>query len=481
MATLSSPGVGSGLDVNGIVNQLMALERRPLEQIEAANKRLDAQLSAYGKLQGAMTALRDAARKLSDASTWQLTKVASGNAEAVSATSTGTAPPGTYTIGVTKLAAAQTVVGNQTFASATDRIGGGTLTIELGSWDAGQTAFTAKPDGSPMSISIDAGSTLTQVRDAINAAGAGVTASIVNDASGARLALRSTTTGAENGFRITASVTPPAVGDPATAAALDTLAFDPPSGTTGTRLTLAAANAQATINGVEVSSATNLLTDVLDGLTVRLGQVTATPVEITVERDTEAVKKTITDFATAYNDLIGQIRDQTRYDEGSKKAGTLQGDRSAVGLLNGLRSLIGGSTAAVTAFTRLADIGLEPQSDGKLKVNDSKLTSAIGRLDALQDFFAKNAAGTSEDGFGVLMRDFGSQTLDTSGTLTMRQEALRETIQRNNDRGDKLEERLALVESRLRAQYSKLDTNMARLTSLQNYVSQQVQNWNAKT
>jgi len=478
MTTLSSPGVGSGLDVNGIVTQLLAIERKPIEQIGATNKRLDAQLSAYGKLQSAMMALRDTARKLTDATTWQLTKVASTNADAISATSSGSAPPGTYTVSVARLAAAQTVVGNQTFASASDTLGGGTLTIELGSWDTGQTAFTPRADGSPVSITIAQGSTLTQARDAINAAGAGISASIVNDATGARLAIRSTSTGVENGFRITA--VPDAPGTPAPAATLDTLEFDPPSGTTGMSRTLAAANAEATINGVAVSSATNLLTDVLDGLTVKLGQVTTSPVDITVQRDTDSVRKAITDFASAYNDLAGQIREQTRYDEGSKKSGTLQGDRSAVGLLNGLRSLIGGSSGAVTTFSRLADVGLEPQSDGKLKVNDSKLDAAIGRLDDLQGFFARNEVGTADDGFGVLMRDFGSQTLDTSGVLSTRQEALRASIQRNNDRSGKLEELLALVEARLRAQYSKLDTNMARLTSLQNYVSQQVQNWNAK-
>lgn len=477
MTTLSSPGVGSGLDVNGIVTQLLAIERKPIEKIEDANKRFDAQLSAYGKLQSAMTALRDSARRLTDAGTWQMTKVASGNANAISATSTGSAPPGTYTFNVSRLAAAQTVVGSQTFSSTNDTLGGGTLTVELGSWDAGQTAFTPKADGAPVSITIPAGSSLTQVRDAINAAGAGVSASVVNDANGARLAIRSTSTGADNGFRIAASAEAVPAG---AAASLDTLAFDPPSTTTGMTRTLAAANAEATINGVAVSSATNLLTDVIDGLTVRLGQVTAAPVEVNVERDTESIRKSVTEFATAYNDLVGQVRDQTRYDEGAKRAGTLQGDRTAVGLLNGLRSLAGASTGAVSAFTRLADIGLEPQSDGKLKVNDSKLDAAIGRLDELQAFFARNAEGTAEDGFGVLMRDFGSQTLDTSGVLSTRQEALRASIQRNNDRSGKLEERLALVEARLRAQYSKLDTNMARLTSLQNYVSQQVQNWNAK-
>jgi len=480
MSTFSSPGIGSGLDVNGIVSQMMALERRPIEQIQTANKRLDAQLSAYGKLQASMTTLRDAARKLTDATTWQLTKVSSANAESVSATSDGSAPPGSYAIQVSRLAAAQTVVGQQSFGSAADTFGGGELTIELGRWEAGYTGFSAKADTAPVAVQVAAGATLAQVRDAINASGAGVSASIVNDTSGARLAIRSSATGADNGFRITATATPPTAGAAATAATLDTLGFDPPGGTSAMNSTVEAANAEATINGVAVSSAGNLLTDVLDGLTVRLGRVTTEPVELAVERDTQTMRKAVTDFATAYNDVVGQVREQTRYDEATRKAGTLQADRSAVGLLSGLRSLIGSSTGAVSAFSRLADIGLEPQGDGKLQVSDTRLDAAMGRVDELRQFFARNAEGTAEDGFGVLLRDFGTRTLDSGGVLTTRQEALRAGIARNNERADKLEERMALVEARLRAQYTKLDTNMSRLSSLQNYVSQQVQNWNAK-
>jgi flagellar hook-associated protein 2 len=471
MATLSSPGLGSGLDVNSIVSQLMALERRPIQQLQSAGSRFETQLSAFGKLQSAMTTLRDAARRLGESATWTPTTVASSQPQAVSATTSGSTPPGSYSISVSRLASAQTLVGGTLYSSATAGVGDGTLTIELGRWGAGQTSFTANPDTPPVTVTIPPeANTLENVRDAINRAGAGVSASIVNDASGSRLALRSTTTGEASAFRISATEG----GTPGLAA----LRFDPSSGVTGMTQTLAGANAQATINGVAISSATNTLTDVLDGLTVRLSQVTTSPAEVTADRDTAAVRKSITDFATAYNELVKLSREQTRFDEGTNTAGVLQGDRSAVGLLSQLRGLVGGGSGASTAFSRLADVGLEPQSDGSLRINDSRLTSALGRLDELRTFFSRNEAGTAQDGFGVLLRDFGDGTLGADGVLTTRQTALKDRITRNNETIAQYEDRLALVERRLRDRYTRLDSNMAQLTGLQNYVNQQIANWN---
>lgn len=481
MATLSSAGIGSGLDVNGIVTQLMALERRPVTQLQTTTARYETQLSAFGKLQAAMTTLRDASRKLTDAGTWTSTTVASSNTAAISASSTGLAPPGSYSVGVTNLAAAQTLVSDTTFAAATDSVGSGSLTIELGSWSAGPPiGFNAKAGATPVTVTIAAGSdSLAAVRDAINSANAGVTASIVNDATGARLSLRSTTTGEANAFRITVADDDGLPGD---ASGLSQLAYDPstPSASQMQRR-LAAANANATINGVPISSATNMLTDVIDGLTVRLSQVTTSNIDLTVDRDNVAIKKSVTEFSTAYNDLLKLMREQTRFDESSKKAGTLQGDRTAVSLISQLRTLVGSNTAANATFARLTDIGLEPQSDGMLKVNDTKLDAAVGRLDDLKQFFARNEVGTESDGVGVLMRDFGTGLLSTGGVLSTRQEGLRGSIQRNKDGVTRLEERLALTEKRLREQYSRLDTNIAKLSSLQNYVNQQITNWNKST
>jgi flagellar hook-associated protein 2 len=486
MATISSAGIGSGLDVAGIVSQLMALERRPLEQLNTATKRYETQLSAFGKLQSAMTTLRDAARKLTDNPTWTATTVASSNAAVVSAISNGSGPAGSYSVTVGQLAAAQTLVSGTAFEAATSAVGSGSFVIELGTWSAGQAGFTAKAGSTPVTVTIAPGSdSLAQVRDAINGAGAGVTASIVTDANGVRLALRSTATGETNGFRI--GLDDGAGGStPGDGTGLSRLAYPPPTVAPELQATqmqwkLGAANATAVINGVDIESETNTLSDVLDGLTLTLAQPTATPVTVSVARDNAAVKKSVTDFATAYNDLQKLLREQTRYNEGTKTAGALQGDRSAVGLMSTLRNLVGGSSAASAAFTRLTDIGLEPQSDGTLKVNDSRLDAAVGRLDELKRFFATNADGTASDGFGVLLRDFGNGSLGSDGVLTTRQEGLKDRISRNGESADRLEDRLTLVERRLTEQYSRLDTNMARLKQLEGYVSQQIANWNKST
>lgn len=475
MATLSSPGIGSGLDINAIVSQLMALERRPLDLLQQANTKLDTQISAFGKLQSTMTTLRDAARRLTDAGSWTPTKVSSGNAAAVSASSTGLAPPGSYSVSVTNLASAQTLVSNAPLSAAS--IGDGTLTIELGTWGvdagSGDPLLTPKAGSTPVTVTIAPGAdSLGAVRDAINAAGAGVTASIVNDATGARLSLRSSTTGAENGFRISVSE-----GD---SAGLARLAYDPSDTGLVSQMDrpLAAGNANAFINGVPISSATNTLTDVIDGLTLTLSQQTTANVDLVVERDNAVIKKSVTDFANAYNELVKLLREQTRYDDASKKAGALQGDRSAVGLQSQLRTLIGSSTGASSVFGRLSDIGLVPQRDGTLLVEDGKLDSAMANLPELKAFFSQDADGTANDGFGVLMRSLGDTALSTEGILTTRPDGLKSRMERNTDGIERMELRLELVEKRLRDTYTRLDTNLANLSGLQNYVSQQITNWN---
>jgi flagellar hook-associated protein 2 len=146
-----------------------------------------------------------------------------------------------------------------------------------------------------------------------------------------------------------------------------------------------------------------------------------------------------------------------------------------------MRNLVGSSSSASSVFGRLADIGLEPQGDGSLKINDAKLDTAIGRLEELKTFFSRNESGTAQDGFGVRLRDFGDGALATDGVLSTRQTGLQERITRNTDSTSRMEDRLALVEKRLRDRYTRLDTNIAQLNGLQNYVTQQIANWNASS
>ena len=318
-----------------------------------------------------------------------------------------------------------------------------------------------------MTINVAEGATLANVRDAINAAGAGVSASIVSDANGARLSLRSTATGATNGFTVSGS------------GGLTDLGYDPRVGVSSMIQTLPAQNARALINGIEISSESNTLKSAIDGLNITLLATTSVPASVAVSQDKDSIKKVITDFTTAYNAVNALLREQTKYDSASKTAGALQGDSTAIGLQNQLRSIIGGSTSlAGSSMSRLAQIGLEAGSDGNITTSDSKLTLALGDLDSLKKVFAgldkTTGSNGSNDGFAQRIRSYIDGALSTDGRLTSRQSGLQKQIDNNNKRSDELEDRVAITEARIRARYTALDTQMSKLNSLSNYVTQQL-------
>jgi len=187
MATISSAGIGSGLDVNSIVTQLMAIEKQPLTALQTKETTIQSTVSEYGKIKSAVSTLNDLAVKLAGASTWAQTVTNSSNT-AVSASSNNSAA-GSYSIEVQKLASVQTIA-TGTAAPLTSTLGAGTLHIELGTWGAGQTSFTRSATATAVDVAIAATDTLADIRDKINGAGAGVTALIMTDASGSRLLLR---------------------------------------------------------------------------------------------------------------------------------------------------------------------------------------------------------------------------------------------------------------------------------------------------
>ena len=477
--TISSAGIGSGLDVNGIVTQLMAIEQRPLTLLTNAASAIQSKISAFGALQSAQSSFRDAAQALSTESTWSTTTGASSDAGTVGVSTSSTAAAGTYAITVQSLAAAQSVA-TATFNSSAAAVGAGTLHIDLGSWNVGQTSFTAQAGSTGLDITVAPTDTLASVRDKINTAAAGVSATIVTDASGARLVLSSSKTGTANGFRITAADSDGNNTDPN---GLSALAFDPAGGTTGAVRTQAAANATATINGLSVSSASNVLTDVVQGLSLNLVKLTASPIQITVAQDTASSRTAITGFVTAYNNLAKLLSSDIKYDSSTKAAGVLQADSTAVSLQRQLRNMLGASSASSSVFATLSQAGLELQADGTLKINDTKLTAAMGNMPEVKKLFASNdvAGKGANDGFALRLRKFGDAVLGTDGMLTTRTAGLNTSLTANTKNQDAMSTRLAATEARMRAQYSALDTKMATLNALNTYMTQQIANWNKST
>jgi flagellar hook-associated protein 2 len=472
MPNITSMGIGSGLDVSSMISALMSIERQPLAQLETRNKELNTELSAIGKLRSFASAMRDSASKLSSVTLWNATTATSADETSVKVSAESGAAAGDYSIKVDKLATRQTLA-SSAFASAAAVVGEGALTIELVSWtgEPAPTGFTAKAGATPVTVTIGAGaSSLEKIRDAINGAEAGVTASIVNDASGARLSLRSKDTGAENGFRITASET---ADDGNAATGLSAFAYDAVAASPMARAETAV-DAVATINGIGVTSASNTLQDVADGLTLTLLKTTTAEVGVTVGTDDAAVTEAMDKFVVSFNDLAKYIREQTKYDAATKTAGTLQGDRTALGLQSQLRGVINQSSSAAAAFSTLSDVGLSIQADGTLALNKTKFGSALGNRAELKKLLAADGADGASSGFMDRFRDLGNQLLDTDGSFDSRTKSLEAIIQRNEKSQDALEVRLASKQARLEKQYQALDESMAKLNGMSSYVSAQL-------
>lgn len=443
MATISSLGIGSGLDVNSIVTKMVDLEKQPLTGLQAKQAGIQAQVSTYAQIKSLTSALSDAASKLTLDSGWSALAVTSSSG-AVTMSVTGLAQAGDFDIGVSQLARAQTSVS-------------GVLAPDAKLATAGTLQITPQ-GGAAIGIDYTADDTLTSLAAKINDAAPGVTATVMRDASGERLMLRSRTTGADAAFAV--------------------------SGMDFTE-SQSAQNARITVNGVATESATNDFNDVLPGLKISVSQVTTDDAHVAVAADKDATKKNLQAFIDAYNALNALLSDSTKYDADSKTAGVLQGDSATVGLQNALRMLTMGSAGNATGDARrLADVGIQMQAGGTLKiVDETRLDKALTETpDAIKSLFAAPASPDgSGGGIAVNFKQYTSRLLAFDGTLNSKSDSLALRIKANQGEQDKVNERASVLEARLTRQYSALDTQMASLQSLSAYMTQQVANWNKST
>lgn len=480
MASITSAGLGSGLDVESIVTKLVSLEKQPITDLQTRTDTIKTQISEYGKIKSAFSAMRDAAAKLANPSTWAALTATSSDTSMATVIAGAGSGAGSYALSVTNLASPQSLSSKAFATNAT--VGSGSMTIELGQWSSDSSTFTSKNGASPVSVSISATDTLSSIRDKINGSGAGVLASVVTDANGQRLVIRSKDTGEANGFRIT---TADDDGNGSDASGLSALAYDPTSSVTSMTQNTAAKNANLTVNGLAISSASNNIEGAVDGLTINLLKggtkdpadstgATIIPAQstITVGQDKDSVKKAINDFVTSYNSLMTLMRNDTKYDDANKTAGTLQGDSTAVGLQSQLRNITASGSSLGGQFGRLSDIGVDVGADGTMKVTDTKLTSALGSMGDLKNLFMgvdKNDA--NNNGLATRWRAFADQVTGFDGSITTRTTGLQSRVTANGKRVDELNDRADAYEKRLRAQYTALDTQMAKLNDLQSYVN----------
>lgn len=460
---ISSAGVGSGLDVKSIVTQLVAIEKQPLQALQTKAAKIQTQLSLYGTVKSQVSALGDAAAVLAGSSGWNAQKATSSNTAAVSVSAGSGAVPAVLSVDVQQLARAQSAA-SVGFSAGLAVGATGTLNIEVGSWSSAATpVFTP---GTSVPISIVAGDTVSDIAGKINSASAGVTATVLRDGANERLVIRSASTGLAGGFRLNTPA------DPGLAA----FGFTNPSdGTSFVGQT--ALDAKVKINGVDISSATNTMSNVTPGVTLQLNQVTTAPADITIANDLDVVQKNIQSFVDAYNALNSTIADATKYVAATKTGGPLQGDATTLGLQSAIRSMLGSSSVGST-YARLSDVGIERQTDGSLKINSTKLTSAQQDLTNLKKLFTTDNADPLTNGFGLKVRDFSRAMVAFDGRITSKSAALQASITRNSKDQDRVNDQASRVEAQLYKQYSALDAQMAQMSSLSSFVTAQLAVWN---
>lgn len=472
MPSISSPGVGSGLNVNDIVSKMMAVEQRPLQILQSKASSIETKISSYGQIKSALSALHDAANALMNTTTWQSKQFTSADKDSVTGSASSSAAAGSFALQVDRLANSQSLASGS-FVSGSAMGAAGQITLQTGRWDSAGTGFTGA--GTAVNIAISATDTLADIAGKINGANAGVSAVVVKGQSGDQLLVRSGKTGEENGFALSVleGGAPPAAGSP-----LAKLAYDQASiaaGQSGMTRTAAAQDASFTVNGIQATSASNTAADVIPGVTLNLLKTTTAPVEVSVSADKKAVKDKIEAFQQAYNKVNSLVADLTRYDKESKKAQPLQGDSTAVGLQNALRGLVGRPDAS---GTYLSDLGLELQQNGSISINATKLDKALSELPKLEATLTASTGNGATDGLVTRMRDFAFRSNSVDGNITGRSNALQAALKRNNSDQEDMNTRLDMRQRNLLRQYQSLDANMAGISSLSAFMAAQVGRWN---
>lgn len=442
-----SSGIGSGLDIANLVQQLVDAERAPAaNRLNSRQSRVTAELSALGQYRGALTSFQTALDELGDDSVFGSVSARSGNEDRYTVTAEAGSAGGSYEIEIEQLAQAHRLASGS-FADADTAVGTGTLTLELGT--------------ESFSLDIASGSDgLAAIRDAINSAAdnPGINASLITTDDGTRLVLAGAETGASQSIRVTSS-----------GGGLDALAYDP-----GTLENLGelepAQDAKIRVDGFLASSANNRFDSVIEGVVITA--VEAAPGEtdtLSVSRDEAAIVAGIEKFVARYNNLVGTVGNLTRVD--SEGTGSLlTGDSMLRSAGNRLRSLLGREVGD-GSINRLAQLGIEFDAQGRLNLDKEALTAALA-----DDFGAVTQYFAADNGLVKRVNEAIDSLIDSDGLIQGREDGLDASLERIEDQREALDRRIAAVEARYQSQFAALDSLIAQLRNTSDYLSAQLQN-----
>jgi flagellar hook-associated protein 2 len=448
-ALITSTGIGSGLDIGGIVSSLTtAFGAAQTDQLTNQANTLDAQVSAYGTFTSALDTLQQAVQAIEDPSQLAGFDAAVADKNIASATTTSDAVAGQYSLQVSNLATAATLTSQPVVGGASTVVGTGTLSISVG--------------GASTSITIDStDNTLAGIAAAINSApnNPGVTASIITTTAGARLVLTGTATGTANAITVT-----PTGGD----GGLSSLALTQ---------TQAAQDANFSINGFAATSAGNQVSNAISGVTINLLQpsavdatttpATLVPTTLTVSADTSAAQTSIDKFVTALNGVISSIQSLSGYDPSTQTAGPLNGNATLEAFQNQLESILDKvTTGGAGGVKSLTDLGISANADGSYSTDDTKLGNA---LTASLASIGTLLGGTN--GIATQIDNLVTGYTKPGGLLATINQGLESSLKNNATQQTALAAQLAAYSARLTAEYNAMDTAVALLKQTQTYLN----------
>ncbi|MGO1500032.1 MAG: flagellar filament capping protein FliD [Marinobacter sp.] len=448
MASITSLGAGSGIFSSDLVDKLVEAERVPTEnRLNNKEQSIQAKISAFGALKGALEAMKSPLEALSSGQAFEAYTTKTSNEAVADVTiADKDVSRGSYTLNVTQLAQRQSLASGNIADKDTTTHGSGTLTFNVG--------------GVSTDITIDDGNnTLEGIASAINEAGAGVSAGVVDTGSGFRLVMTSDESGTDNAISVTTT------GD----AALSQFSFD--GGGSGMSQTVAALDAKLDVNGIAITRSSNTVENVVEGVTFDLKSEGISTV--TVASDPDKVTERVQEFVDKYNALQGIIGQASGYDAGTERGGILTGDSTIRSLQGDLRGMLTGIPDGLqdSPVRMLADIGITTNPD-------------TGKLDFSSDEFKAQLSRNSDEVAALFSGDNGVAAnalksvegyVQSSGRFDSRTEGLNKSLEDIQDQRIRLADKTESLRARLVKQFSAADSLISQLQNTGDFVSQQLE------
>lgn len=472
-------GLGSGLDIEGLVTGLIEAESAPqLALFASRTAKATGLISGFGQISSNLASLQSSLTTLESSDTFGSVSATSSATSYATVSADPGAAAGSYSLDVTSLAKRQTLVSGD-FAATTTQVGTGTLTINLGTPTynvspadtSTYSSFSSDSSISAISVSISSGSdTLADVRDAINAATTLVTASLVKNGDNYKLMLSPTDSGTAKSLSV--SVTDSGDSNNTDNAGLSQLAFN--SSASNLTQVRAGSDAAFSINGMSLTSSSNTLTDVIDGVDITLLQQTASTVTLTLATDISVAETAVNAFVTAYNSYVSTHATLTDYDTSTEVSGALIGDFTARHIADKLRDQLSATIASATGtYSNLSSIGVEVQTGGTLKLDSTAFNAAMtADRDSVQAIFVdRTSGGSTLSGFASAMDTLLDTFTSSTGVIKDRTDSIEAQMTEITTDETEFTRLMDSQEARYRSQFNALDSLLAEITATQDYLT----------